>query len=106
MEPAKPTFEKLVAEQLRLAPAAEAPLLAWPVAVGKTVAGITQAVGFEDGTLRVTFTDTAWQAPLREYAPKYIAGINALLGARAVNRIEYVADPERTKLDSTGGLKR
>jgi predicted nucleic acid-binding Zn ribbon protein len=106
MESAKPTFEKLVAEQLRQAPATEAPMLAWPVAVGKTVAGITQAVGFADGILRVTFADTAWQASLREYAPKYIAGINALLGARAVTRIEYVADPNKNEAAFRSEMER
>ena len=53
MEQAGSGLEKIVAQSLRLAPRAEAPLMAWPVVCGSAVAERTRALSFEDGVLRV-----------------------------------------------------
>jgi Dna[CI] antecedent DciA-like protein len=86
---AKPTLEKIVAEQLRRAPAAEQPLLAWPIVCGRTVAEKTSAQVFSNGELQVAVPDRGWKNELMSFAPQYIAGINRLVGKELVNRITF-----------------
>ena len=90
MQHAKGTLEKLVSEQLRQAPKDEAPLLAWPLVCGKAVAEVTRAIAVEGSELLVMVPDTAWIAQLKTFASKYVAGVNALLGAKRIERIRFV----------------
>ena len=86
---AKPTLEKIVAEQLRRAPVNEQPLLAWAVICGKTVAEKTSAKSFSEGELQVMVPDRGWQKELASFVPQYIAGINRIVGKAAVERIIF-----------------
>lgn len=89
MDRAAAGLEKLVADALHRAPAAESPLLAWPVACGSAVADRTRALGFTDGILRVEVADAGWQRELTALAPRYLAAINRYSGA-SVRRLEFV----------------
>jgi Dna[CI] antecedent, DciA len=82
-------LENIIAKALRGAPAAESPLLAWPVACGSAVAERTRALSFSDGILRVEVADAAWRRELINLAPRYVALINKY-SATPVKRIEFV----------------
>lgn len=89
MEQAGAGLEKIVAKSLRLAPRAEAPLMAWPVVCGSAVAERTRALSFEDGVLRVEVAGPGWKAELQALAPRYLAVLNRYT-AEAVRRIDFV----------------
>jgi hypothetical protein len=89
LEQAGAGLEKIVAQSLRLAPRAEAPLMAWPVVCGSAVAERTRALSFDDGVLRVEVAGLGWKAELQALAPRYLATINRYT-AVAVRRIEFV----------------
>jgi hypothetical protein len=89
LEQAGAGLEKIVAKSLRLAPRAEAPLMAWPVVCGSAVAERTRALSFDDGVLRVEVAGPGWKAELQALAPRYLAVINRYT-AEAVRRIEFV----------------
>ena len=89
MEQAGAGLEKIVAQSLRLAPRAEAPIMAWPVVCGSAVAERTRALSFDDGVLRVEVAGLGWKAELQALAPRYLAVINRYT-AEAVRRIEFV----------------
>jgi len=89
VEQAGAGLEKIVAKSLRLAPRAEAPLMAWPVVCGSAVAERTRALSFADGVLHVEVAGARWKAELQVLAPRYLAMINRYT-AEAVNRIEFV----------------
>jgi hypothetical protein len=82
-------LEKVVARSLRKAPAGQAPLLAWPLACGSTVAGRTRALDFANGILRVEVPDTGWRRELQALAPRYVAVLNRYV-AENVTRVEFV----------------
>jgi predicted nucleic acid-binding Zn ribbon protein len=86
---AKVALEKIVAEQLRRAPANEQPLLAWAVVCGKAVAEKTAAQSFNDGELLITVPDRGWQKELASFVPQYIAGIKRIIGKDVVQRITF-----------------
>ena len=92
MEQAGSGLEKIVAQSLRLAPRAEAPLMAWPVVCGSAVAERTRALSFEDGVLCVEVAGQGWKAELQALAPRYLAVINRYT-TEAVRRIEFVVAP-------------
>ena len=89
LEQAGSGLEKIIAQSLRQAPPAEAPLLAWPVVCGSAVAERTRALGFEDGVLRVQVAGQQWKAELQALAPRYLAMMNRYT-TEAVRRIEFV----------------
>jgi len=89
LEQAGAGLEKIVAKSLRLAPRAEAPLMAWPVVCGSAVAERTRALSFEDGVLRVEVAGPGWKAELQALAPRYLAVLNRYT-AEAVRRIDFV----------------
>jgi len=94
---AKPTLERIVAEQLRRAPANEQPLLAWAVVCGRAVAEKTAAQSFDDGELLITVPDRGWQKELASFVPQYIAGINRIVGKEVVQRITFItADSKKS----------
>jgi len=92
-------LDKIVAQSLRQAPPAEAPLLAWPVVCGSAVAERTRAVGFRDGVLSVEVADARWKSELQALAPRYLAMINGYT-PEAVHKIEFVA----VRTESRNGL--
>jgi Dna[CI] antecedent, DciA len=89
VEQAGPDLEKIVVRSLRQAPPAQAPLMAWPVVCGSTVAERTRALNFEDGVLRVEVADAGWRSELQVLAPKYLTSINRYT-TEIVRRIEFV----------------
>jgi predicted nucleic acid-binding Zn ribbon protein len=89
MELAGSGLEKLVAQSLRQAPAGDAPLMAWPVVCGSSVAERTRALSFDNGVLRVVVADRAWKSELQSLAPRYVAMINRYT-KETVQRIEFV----------------
>jgi hypothetical protein len=95
VEQAGSGLEKIVAQSLRQAPPAEAPLLAWPVVSGSAVAERTRALSFDDGVLRVEVAGAGWKAELQALAPRYLAMINRYT-TQAVRRIEFVVVGEES----------
>lgn len=93
LEQAGSGLEKIVAQSLRQAAPAEAPLMAWPVVCGAAVAERTRAVSFEDGVLRVEVAGARWKSELQGLAPRYLAVINRYTTA-AVRRIEFMLAPQ------------
>jgi predicted nucleic acid-binding Zn ribbon protein len=89
LEHAGAGLEKIVAQSLRQAPPAEAPMLAWPVVCGSAVAERTRALSFGDGVLRVEVDGQRWKAELQALAPRYMAVINRYT-TETVRRIEFV----------------
>ena len=89
LEQAGSGIEKIVAQWLRLAPRAEAPLMAWPVVCGSAVAERTRALSFEGGVLRVEVADAGWKSELQTLSPRYLAMINRYT-IESVQRIEFV----------------
>ena len=100
MERAGSGLEKIVAQSLRQAPAAEGPLMAWPVVCGSAVAERTRAVDFNDGVLRVEVAGPRWKAELQALAPRYLITINRYT-TTAVRRLEFVLGPENRGDKST-----
>lgn len=82
-------IETIVARAIHRAPAAQSPLLAWPVACGSAVADRTRALDFLDGILRVEVADAGWRRELANLAPRYLAVVNQYAGT-TVKRIEFV----------------
>lgn len=91
MEQAGFDLEKIVARSLRQVPPAQAPLMAWPVVCGSSVAERTEALSFQDGVLRVGVSDAGWKSELQLLAPRYLAAINRYT-VEAVRRIEFVVN--------------
>lgn len=89
MEQAGSGLEKIVTQSLRQSPAADAPLLAWPLVCGSAVADRTRALSYEGGVLRVQVADVGWKSELQALAPRYIATINKYT-SETVRRIEFV----------------
>jgi predicted nucleic acid-binding Zn ribbon protein len=89
MQQARATLQKIVLDALRRAPREEVPLLAWPIVCGPQVAERTQALAFQDGTLRIAVPDTIWRGQLRDMAPEYVAKLNRI-SPTAIARIEFV----------------
>lgn len=95
MDQAGAGLEKIMTQSLRLAPPAQAPLLAWPLVCGSAVAERTRALSFEAGVLRVEVSDAGWKSGLQAFAPRYLAAINKYT-TQAVCRIEFViAQPQK-----------
>ena len=82
-------LEKIVARSLRQLPPEQAPLMAWPVVCGSSVAERTRALSFADGVLRVAVADPGWKSELQSLAPRYLASINRYT-VEAVRRIDFV----------------
>lgn len=92
LERAGSDLERIVAQSLRQAPPAQAPLMAWPVVCGSAVAERTRAFQFVDGVLRVQVADNGWKSELQALAPRYLAAINRYT-LEIVRRIEFVVAP-------------
>ena len=97
MEQAGPGIEKIVIGSLRRVPQAEAPLLAWPLVCGSTVAERTRAVEFANAILRVEVPDAGWKREMQILAPRYLAALNRYAGQK-VERIEFVIRQDQTEM--------
>ena len=89
MQPAATGLDQVLARSIRKAPAEEAPILAWPLACGSTVAARTRALDFTDGILRVEVPDAGWRRELQALAPRYLATLGRY-GVGGVMRVEFV----------------
>jgi hypothetical protein len=87
MERARDGLQKIVVDAVRRAPAAEAPLLGWPLACGAAVAARTRALSYADGVLNVEVPDAQWRNELVNLVPRYLATLNQFAKVR---RIEFV----------------
>jgi predicted nucleic acid-binding Zn ribbon protein len=89
MEHVAQGLEKVVAGNVRRAPAGRGPVLAWPIVCGHAVAQRTRALQFHDGVLQVEVPDKGWRTELQALAPQYVAAINRYVG-HGVKRIDFV----------------
>ena len=89
MERATAGLQKVVAEILHRAPPEEMPMLAWPLACGRSVAGKTRALDCIAGVLRVEVADVTWRAQLVGLVPQYLHSLERMIGPK-VPRIDFV----------------
>lgn len=94
MERARDGLHNIVVDAIRRAPAADAPVLGWPLACGAAVAARTRAVSYADGVLSVEVPDAVWRSELLGLVPKYLATLNQFA---KVKRIEFVTVKEAAK---------
>lgn len=97
MERAVSGLKKIVLDAIRQSRHGDAPLLAWPVIVGRAIAAQTKALDFSEGVLRVEVPDKNWRAELAAFAPQYIAAYQPVA---KVESIEFVVagEPARRKI--------
>jgi len=96
MHDARGTLRKIFADKVCAQAGEEAPLLAWPVVCGATVARRTRALSFVDGVLMVAVPDTAWRSQLQAMYEQYLAGVNQLTG-KQVKSISFIVAPHATR---------
>ena len=96
MQHARSTLKKIFADNVCRKAGDEAPLLAWPVVCGTTVAEKTRALSFVDGVLVVAVPDTVWRNQLQQMYQQYVAGLNQVSGQRVEN-ISFVVAPHATR---------
>jgi hypothetical protein len=89
MQQAGAGLEKIVANSLRRVPQGQAPVLAWPLVCGSTVADRTRALDFTGAVLRVEVPDPGWKREMQALASRYVAMLNRYTGQK-VERIEFV----------------
>jgi len=87
MDHARDGLQKIVVDAIRRAPAADAPVLGWPLACGPTVAARTRALSFSEGVLNIEVPDHLWRNELLALVPKYLATLNQFA---KVKRIEFI----------------
>jgi predicted nucleic acid-binding Zn ribbon protein len=92
LEQAGAGIEKIVVESLRRMPAADAPMMAWPLVCGSAVAERTRVVSFAGGVLLIEVADVGWRRELQSLAPRYLAMINRYVG-QGVKRLEFMVRP-------------
>ena len=95
MQHARGTLTKIFKETVCSKAGDDAPLLAWPVVCGPTVAERTRALSFVDGVLIVAVPDTAWRNQLQQMYQQYLAGLNHIAGQQ-VRNISFVVAPHAT----------
>lgn len=98
MERAAGGLKKIVLDAIRQAPPDQAPLLAWPVIVGRAVASQTKALEFSNGILRVEVPDKSWRAELSAFAAQYIAAYRPVA---KVDAIDFVIAGERSRREKS-----
>lgn len=92
MQHARGTLRKIFADAVCSKAGKEAPLLAWPVVCGGTVAEKTRALSFVDGVLIVAVPDTAWRNQLQLMVQQYLAALEQVSGQQVQN-ISFVVAP-------------
>ena len=68
---------------------------AWRAAVGKRIAELTYAAGFEKGTLRIYVEDKVWQAQLAALMPQILKRIHDVTGIPLVRDVTVRVMPGR-----------
>jgi len=96
MQHARSTLKKIFAENVCSKAGAEAPLLAWPVVCGGTVAEKTRALSFVGGVLVVAVPDVLWRNQLQQMYQQYLAALNRVSGQQVQN-ISFVVAPHATR---------
>lgn len=94
MEAVRTGLRRIMSDLLRVRPASEAVLLAWPLVCGKEVAARSQAATFSEGVLTVEVTDGAWRNQLQSFASRYVSEYQGLLGP-LVRSVEFKLKPPR-----------
>ena len=92
MQHARGTLKKIFTQNVCAKAGDEAPLLAWPVACGGSVAANTRAISFIDGTLMVAVPDAVWRNQLQFMSQQDLAGLNQIAG-QVVRSISFVVAP-------------
>ena len=80
MDSIRTGLRHIMSDFLKTQPPDEAAVLAWPVVCGAEVASRTKAVSFADGRLTVEVPDANWRNQLAAFTPRYITGLNELMG--------------------------
>ncbi|HEY6253937.1 MAG TPA: DUF721 domain-containing protein [Candidatus Angelobacter sp.] len=80
MEPIRTGLRHIMSDFLKTQPQDEAALLAWPIVCGAEVASRAKAVSFAGGRLTVEVPDATWRSQLAAFTPRYLSGLNELLG--------------------------
>ena len=96
MQHARGTLRKIFADRVCSHAGDEAPLLAWPVVCGATVAERTRALNFVDGVLVVAVPDAVWRSQLQPMYEQYLAGLKQVAG-KQVQNISFVVAPRATQ---------
>src|SRR5215472_2334432 len=96
MQHARTMLKKIFADKVCSKAGDEAPLLAWPVVCGATVAERTRALSFIDGVLLVAVPDTVWRNQLQQLCQQYLAGLKQVSGQQVQN-ISFVVAPHATR---------
>jgi hypothetical protein len=105
MEHGRTELHKIFSEALHNAPAEQAPILAWPMVCGASVAKKTRALDFVRGVLRVQVPDKAWRTELESLAGDYLRALNDLV-KKKVSKIEFVVPTiRRHELEVRGQSK-
>ena len=97
MQDARTTLKKIFTETLRREGGDTAPLLAWPIACGATVASKTSALSYRDGVLAIEVPDAAWRTELQALSARYVAAVNQI-STHQVARIEFLTPNARQRL--------
>lgn len=84
------TLKKIFTDLLRREGGDDAPLLAWPLACGTSIAERTNALGYVDGVLTVAVPDVVWRDQLQSLAGQYLTALNKI-STHPVSRIQFVA---------------
>ena len=63
----------------------------WPEIVGEKIAGVSQAVRFEDDTLLVSVPDSVWRQQLSMEVEAILEKIHAVPGGKTVKKIHFVS---------------
>jgi hypothetical protein len=95
MQPVAVGLQSIVVKSLRQAADDEAPILAWPLTCGNSVARRTRALDFVEGVLRVEVPDAGWRAELQTIAGQYLAVLNRYV-KESVKRIDFVIASDKT----------
>ena len=96
MESIRTGLRDIMSEFLKKQPQDEAAVLAWPVVCGAEVAARTKALGFADGRLTVEVQDATWRNQLAAFIPRYLSGLNELLGSQTICDLRFVIGDLKT----------
>ena len=88
MQSARQNLQALAARVFKDATPQEAVVLAWSLVCGSAVAQRSEALSFENGTLRVRVPDRSWQSQLEAFSAQYVEKLSRLTGA-SITRIAY-----------------
>ena len=94
MDPLHAVLPSVLSDLLKKGPTSAAKLeLAWQVAVGSTLARVTQVRLGAPSVLVVAVPDERWQRELRRSTKMILARLRSLLGDTVVTRLEVLMRP-------------